>query len=89
MSRRGAHDLAEAGELQADATDAPVIKLVYSVLAQAVGEGASDIHLEPSQSELRIRFRVDGVAEGGCARTETDDRCGYFAPQDYERARYR
>ena len=38
-----------------------MIKLVYSVLAQAVGEGASDIHLEPSQSELRIRFRVDGV----------------------------
>ncbi len=57
----GGHDLAEVGDLQADATDAPVIKLVYSILAQAVGEGASDIHLEPSQSELRIRFRVDGV----------------------------
>jgi len=50
------------GEMQAaSAEDAPVIKLVYSVLAQAVGEGASDVHLEPEQDELRIRFRVDGV----------------------------
>ncbi len=55
------HGLAEVSEMQADAADAPVIKLVYSILAQAVGEGASDIHLEPGQGELRIRFRVDGV----------------------------
>ena len=47
--------------MQASAEDAPVIKLVYSILAQAVGEGASDIHLEPEEGELRIRFRVDGV----------------------------
>jgi type IV pilus assembly protein PilB len=53
--------LAEVSEMQAGAEDAPVIKLVYSVLAQAVGEGASDIHLEPEEGELRIRFRVDGV----------------------------
>ncbi len=53
--------LAEVSEMQASAADAPVIKLVYSILAQAVGEGASDIHLEPSGGELRIRFRVDGV----------------------------
>jgi type IV pilus assembly protein PilB len=48
-------------EMQASAEDAPVIKLVYSLLAQGVGEGASDIHLEPEEDELRIRFRVDGV----------------------------
>ena len=47
--------------MQASAEDAPVIKLVYSILAQAVGEGASDIHLEPEEGELRVRFRVDGV----------------------------
>ena len=47
--------------MQAGAEDAPVIKLVYSILAQAVGEGASDIHLEPEEGELRVRFRVDGV----------------------------
>ena len=38
-----------------------MIKLVYSVLAQAVGEGASDIHFEPDEGEMRVRFRVDGV----------------------------
>jgi len=48
-------------EMQAGAEDAPVIKLVYSILAQAVGELASDIHLEPEEGELRIRFRIDGV----------------------------
>jgi len=53
--------LAEVTEMQAGAEDAPVIKLVYSILAQAVGEGASDIHLEPEEGELRIRFRIDGV----------------------------
>ncbi len=57
----GEQGLAEVSEMQASAADAPVIKLVYSVLAQAVGEGASDIHLEPEAEELRIRFRVDGV----------------------------
>jgi type IV pilus assembly protein PilB len=53
--------LAEVNAMQASAEDAPVIKLVYSILAQAVGEGASDIHLEPEEGELRVRFRIDGV----------------------------
>jgi type IV pilus assembly protein PilB len=53
--------LAAVSEMQSSAEDAPVIKLVYSVLAQAVGEGASDIHLEPEEGELRVRFRIDGV----------------------------
>jgi type IV pilus assembly protein PilB len=38
-----------------------VVKLVYSILGQAVGEGASDIHFEPDENEMRVRFRVDGV----------------------------
>ena len=48
-------------DMQAGPEDAPIVKLVYSLLAQAVGEGASDIHIEPEEGELRIRFRVDGV----------------------------
>jgi type IV pilus assembly protein PilB len=48
-------------EMQVSAADAPVVKLVYSILAPAVGEGASDVHLEPEEGELRVRFRVDGV----------------------------
>jgi type IV pilus assembly protein PilB len=47
--------------LQAGAEDAPVIKLVYSILGQAVSEGVSDIHFEPEAEDMRVRFRVDGV----------------------------
>ena len=54
-------DEAQVTELRESADDAPVIKLVYSVLGEAVGEGASDIHFEPDEDEMRIRFRVDGV----------------------------
>ena len=42
-------------ELRESAEDAPVIKLVYSVLGQAVTEGASDIHFEPGEGEMRVR----------------------------------
>ena len=52
---------AEITELRETAEDAPVIKLVHSVLAQAVNEGASDIHFEAEEDEMRVRFRVDGV----------------------------
>jgi type IV pilus assembly protein PilB len=54
-------ELADVSDMQVSAEDAPVIKLVYSILGQAVGEGASDIHFEPAEDEMRVRFRVDGV----------------------------
>ncbi len=53
--------LAEVADMEVSAEDAPVIKLVYSILGQAVGEGASDVHFEPGEDEMRVRFRVDGV----------------------------
>lgn len=43
------------------ADDAPVINLVNRILAKALSEGASDIHVEPQEESLRIRFRKDGV----------------------------
>ncbi len=43
------------------AEDAPVINLVNRILAKALQEGASDIHVEPQENDLRIRFRKDGV----------------------------
>ena len=52
---------AEVADMEVSAEDAPVIKLVYSILGQAVGEGASDVHFEPGEDEMRVRFRVDGV----------------------------
>jgi type IV pilus assembly protein PilB len=54
-------ELAEVSDMQVSAEDAPVIKLVYSILGQAVGEGASDVHFEPDEDEMRVRFRIDGV----------------------------
>ncbi len=46
--------------LQDMAEDAPVIKLVNSILSQAVREGATDVHLSPEKNYIEIRFRVDG-----------------------------
>jgi type IV pilus assembly protein PilB len=44
-----------------DANDAPIIKLVNQILLKALSEGVSDIHIEPQEEYLRIRFRKDGV----------------------------
>jgi type IV pilus assembly protein PilB len=59
-----------AGELEVDddealtreaVEDAPIVKFVNLLIAQAVADRASDIHVEPTEHDLRIRFRVDGV----------------------------
>jgi len=47
--------------LEKEAEDAPVIKMVNLIMAGAVKAKASDIHIEPYQKELRIRYRIDGV----------------------------
>jgi type IV pilus assembly protein PilB len=54
-------ELADVTEIRESADDAPVIKLVNSIIAQAVEELASDIHFEPEGRDMRVRFRVDGV----------------------------
>jgi type IV pilus assembly protein PilB len=56
-----ADELAEVSDIEVSAEDAPVIKLVYSILGQAVGEGASDVHFEAGEDDMRVRFRIDGV----------------------------
>jgi type IV pilus assembly protein PilB len=50
-----AEALAKQGE------DAPVVRLVNVVLMSAIQKGASDIHIEPYEKELRVRYRVDGI----------------------------
>jgi type IV pilus assembly protein PilB len=52
---------AEVIELRESADEAPVVKLVHAIIADAVRRGASDIHFEPRASDMRVRFRVDGV----------------------------
>jgi type IV pilus assembly protein PilB len=54
---------AEVVELVDSAEDAPIIKLVNGIIAQAVEQGASDVHLAPDGQELRVRFRIDGVLQ--------------------------
>jgi type IV pilus assembly protein PilB len=41
--------------------EVPAVKLVHSVIAQAIDQGASDIHFDPDEGELQVRYRVDGV----------------------------
>ena len=52
---------AEVIELRESADEAPIVKLVHAVIADAVRRGVSDIHFEPSGHDMRVRFRVDGV----------------------------
>ncbi|OKH11634.1 GspE/PulE family protein [[Limnothrix rosea] IAM M-220] len=62
-------DLNEAADESADlmnenqASSAPVIKLVNKILLKALQEGVSDIHIEPQEKDLRVRFRKDGVLQ--------------------------
>lgn len=54
-------DLPAAADLLETNDDAPVIKLINGILAEAIRDGASDIHVEPFESALTVRLRVDGV----------------------------
>ena len=72
MAEMGADDMSvvEAEEFQADentlasaSEEAPVVKLVNLILLDAIKRGASDIHIEPYEKVLRVRYRVDGVLQ--------------------------
>jgi type IV pilus assembly protein PilB len=51
----------EDADLDAAVEDAPIVKLVNAIMTQAVADRASDVHIEPREHDVRIRFRVDGV----------------------------
>jgi type IV pilus assembly protein PilB len=53
----------DAAMLEKAAEEAPIIKLVNLILTDSVKRGASDIHVEPYENEMRVRFRVDGVLQ--------------------------
>jgi type IV pilus assembly protein PilB len=58
----GAEPEPEPQELAEQARDdAPIIKLVHSIVAQAVAQGASDIHVNPEEGDARVLYRIDGV----------------------------
>src|SRR6266702_4390679 len=54
------HEEIDLDRLTADSEDAPVIKIVNLILVQAMKEKASDIHIEPFQNSLKLRYRIDG-----------------------------
>ncbi len=72
LARELGDDLGEVvdfGALSAGAEDAPVVKLLQSVFEDAIQVKASDIHIEPMEGALRIRFRIDGNLQ---LQTEAD-----------------
>lgn len=54
-------DIEQTADLLDDTSDAPVIRLVNQMISQSVKAGASDIHIEPFQDELVVRYRIDGI----------------------------
>jgi type IV pilus assembly protein PilB len=51
----------EALDISKSGDDAPIVKLVHGILLDAIRRGASDIHLEPQDDRLRVRYRIDGM----------------------------
>ena len=51
----------EGSDLAAEVDSGPIVKLVNTIITKGVEAGASDVHIEPYEKELRIRFRVDGI----------------------------
>ena len=58
---RIAEALPETADLLESDDDAPIIRLINAMLTEAIKEGASDVHVEPFENKLLIRFRIDGV----------------------------
>lgn len=53
----------EPGDLSEAAEDLPIIKITQAILKHAITEGASDIHIEPTEKQVIVRYRVDGILQ--------------------------
>ena len=77
----------------ADATavveDAPIVKFVNLLISQAISDRASDIHIEPTEKDLRVRFRIDGVLHEVMRSPRTHHRGRDEPAQDHGRHRHR
>jgi len=56
-------DEIDAAALERESGEAPIVRLVNALMLSAIQRGASDIHVEPYEKEMRIRFRIDGVLQ--------------------------
>jgi type IV pilus assembly protein PilB len=61
FSKEFAEASKKAGEAAEEADDAPIIRLVNLLLTQGIRDFASDIHIEPEETQLRVRFRIHGL----------------------------
>jgi type IV pilus assembly protein PilB len=63
IASEAAEQLNEGADADIDAAveDAPIVRLVNAIMTQAVQDRASDVHIEPTEKDVRVRFRVDGV----------------------------
>nr|WP_241732326.1 ATPase, T2SS/T4P/T4SS family [Galbitalea soli] len=57
----GSKEVALAGQTEAFEDDAPIVRFVNLLISQGIQDKASDIHIEPGEHELRVRYRIDGV----------------------------
>jgi type IV pilus assembly protein PilB len=65
LSQYQSHSASETSSIASEsmANEAPIIRLVNTIIAGAVKAGASDIHLEPFEDEIKVRYRIDGVLQ--------------------------
>jgi len=61
IAKLDAEAISVTGEGSGDGGDAPIIKMVYQILQEAYQNRASDIHIEPTEKEMRVRYRIDGA----------------------------
>ncbi len=61
LTSGGEEEAEDLRDIEAASEDAPIVKLVNMLISKAVGDRASDIHVEPTDREVRIRYRIDGV----------------------------
>ncbi len=61
IAKLDANAIAVTETSAAEGGDAPVIKMVYQILQEAYQNRASDIHIEPTEKEMRVRYRIDGA----------------------------
>lgn len=61
IAKLDANAIAVSDTAGADGGDAPIIKMVYQILQEAYQNRASDIHIEPTEKEMRVRYRIDGT----------------------------
>jgi general secretion pathway protein E len=84
-----AQGLPEQADLLESEDDAPIIRLINAIFTQAVKENASDIHVEPFENRLVIRFRVDGILREVLQTKRIGRPAGRIAPQGHVEARHR